>query len=331
MYVSENKKVMELAKVLEDKGMLSEYVDDAVVCYDDMVYFEKCCDNDTLDACIEAISRLQDEQDVWRWLYTTELLKCEPQVLGRSLVYGFWRYLHWFGGSCYQVSFTQDGHITRAASHTRMDWILMNVRSPEAKHLILTTALLTTALRFYKRTKQLLSTDAGVAMLEDFILQDFHKHYAHDDTFGLQNLFQYISESRGRRPSPYNTGEGALMVQLGDKVTCAGFGVLVLSKEKISVTTMEEQEYVTREFTFPDWVTAKTEDGTPTLNTFGEEVYEATVSLFVEFLLYYSGLRVSVTGVYSVMGRKNTVMADRGTLAATRDAVFRAVHTYYSA
>lgn len=114
-------------------------------------------------------------------------------------------------------------------------------------------------------------------LLEDFLGQSAESLYC---VYGLSmapidtDMFDSTAcdwwelvESRGRRPSPYNTGEGALMVQLGDKVTCAGFGVLVLSKEKISVTTMKEQGYVTREFTFPDWVTAKAEDGTPTLNT----------------------------------------------------------------
>lgn len=79
-------------------------------------------------------------------------------------------------------------------------------------------------------------------LLEDFLGQSAESLYC---VYGLSmapidtDMFDSTAcdwwelvESRGRRPSPYNTGEGALMVQLGDKVTCAGFGVLVLSKEK---------------------------------------------------------------------------------------------------
>lgn len=330
MYVSENKKVMKLAKILEGKGMLSRCYSHAVVCYEDMVYFEKCCDDATLDVCIEVIRGLRTEQDVWRWLYTTDVLKCEPRVLDGCLVYGFWRYLQWCG-FCYAVTATQSRHYTRVCSYVALHRALKHIHRPEAKHLVLTTALLTTALCYYKPTKQLLSTESGVAMLEDFILQDFRKFCSYEGTLGMKNLFQYVSEFRGDNPVPRGIGKSDVVVQLEYEDTGAVFGSFVMSKEKISVTSIEDNVYVTRELIFPDWVTVMAEDKSPALCTFGVGAYETIVKLFVEFLFHYSGLIMSVSGIYSVMRHKKIVLTDQEPIVGARLAVFEAVHAYYSA
>lgn len=328
MYKSENDKVNELVKVFIEKGLFSVQDDgEHDVCADDMYYFEHVCTPENLDACIHEAKELKDATSAWKWLRDSGLLNCSPVLVGDSLVYGFQKYMHWFRGYYYQVSYTKDGDGSREHSYSRLDLAIKGVTIPEAIHQLLAAALLVTALRYRKQTQKLLDTEDGVKLLEDVLNSDLNEHYprCHGKSYGLRNLLQYVKVSRAKYFDTYVDDEDTKVVQLGAKSANPARSVMVLSKEKIIVVTKEGSNYVTHELSVPEWVYSLDEDGFPMI-----ENHVPVMELLTEFLLSYSGVRLGITGVYNVVDRKGSVKADCVTQATSAQDVFDIIEEFYS-
>lgn len=119
-------------------------------------------------------------------------------------------------------------------------------------------------------------------------------------------------------------GGDALAVRLGRPGTGDALGVLFMCRSKISVVVKSGAEYVTKEFTVPAWLDEEYEIG-----EYDAHARAKIMSLLVEFMVRYSGLRLSCAGISSLLCRKGFVEVQCMKEAASVGELVDVVESYY--
>lgn len=323
MYKYENKKVEELVKAFSDKGMYSEYEsDDSYVCANDMVFFDKLCSSEVLDTCINIVRTAESDDDAWDELISSGMCNCTPKLVGNSLVFGFKKYMHWFCGYYYQISYTYSGFGSREHTYFRLDRALTGVGNKLAVEQLLTAAALATALRYYKQTMKMLSSEEGVKEFEGLMRGDIATHHKYIDPsdYSVSCLLDLVTVETSKHLVDEPVGEGTKVVQLGTK------GALYLSKERVRVTTQERGLYVMRTLTVPEWVWSEEDDDCLCL----EDKHPSHImKLLVEFMLAYSGIRLGLWEIFSMVDRKSAVRVNCPCIASDVNDVYDILSNFY--
>jgi hypothetical protein len=319
----ENKKVEELVKAFSDKGMYSAYEsDDSYVCADDMVFFDKVCSAEVLDTCINIVRTAESAEDAWDKLSSSGMLNCTPKLVNNRLVFGFQKYMHWFRGCYYQTSYTYNGIGSREHTYFRLDYALTGVGNKLAVEQLLTAAALATALRYYKQTMKMLSSEEGVKEFEGLVRSDIAKHHKYIDPsdYSVSCLLDLVTVETSKHLVDEPAGEGTKVVQLNTK------GALYLSKERVRVTTQESGLYVMHTLTVPEWVWSGEDDD---CLYFEDKHPNHIMELLVEFMLAYSGIRLGILGIFSMVDRKSAVKVNCPCIASNVEDVYDIVSNFY--
>lgn len=324
MYKNMSKKVEELVEELKRKGMYSEYESmDTFVCDDDLVYFDRACSDDVLDRCIAIVRDAADAKDAWARLTDSGLLNCEPVLVNNSIVFGYQKYMHWFREYYYQTSYTINGRGSREHTYFRMDYALCGLHKHEQVCQVLTAAALATALRYYKQTTKMLATKEGIDALNGLIRHDLHEHYkwAECESCSIHNLLGFITVMTSKYPIDEPVGDNTKVIQLDGK------GALYLSKSVIRVVTRERGLYVLRTLTVPKWVWEEDEDDD--FLCWEDKRPNSIMKLFVEFMIAYAGVRLGVTGIFSMVDKNSVVKVNSPCVAHNIEDVYDVVSDYY--
>lgn len=324
MYKNMSKKLEELVEEFKRKGMYSEYESrDTFVCDDDLVYFDRACSDEVLDGCIAIVREAADAKDAWVKLTDSGLLNCKPVLVNNSIVFGYQKYMHWFREYYYQTSYTIHGRGSREHTYFRMDYALCGLHKDEQVCQVLTAAALATALRYYKQTTKMLSTEDGVGVLNGLLWHDLRKHYkwVKDESCGIHTLLDLIAVETSKYLIDEPVGDNTKVVQLDGK------GALYLSKSNIRVVTQERGLYVMRTLTVPAWVWE--EDDDDDFLYWEDKCPNRVMELFVEFMLAYSGVRLGVTGIFSMVDKNSVVKVNSPCVAHNIEDVYDVVSDYY--
>ena len=243
--------------------------------------------------------------------------------MNNSIVFGYQKYMHWFREYYYQTSYTINGRGSREHTYFRMDYALCGLHKGEQVCQILTAAALATALRYYKQTTKMLATKEGVDALNGLIRHDLREHYkwVEDEICNIHSLLGFITVMTSKYPIDEPVGDNTKIVQLDGK------GVLYLSKSHIRVVTRERGVYVLRTLNVPEWVWS--EDDDDDFFCWEDKRPNSIMKLFVEFMIAYAGVRLGMTGIFSLVDKNSTVRVNSPCVAHNIEDVYDVVSDYY--
>ena len=115
-------------------------------------------------------------------------------------------------------------------------------------------------------------------------------------------------------------GDNTKVVQLDGK------GALYLSKSVIRVVTRERGFYVLRTLTVPKWVWEEDDDD---FVCWEDKRPNSIVKLFVEFMIAYAGVRLGMTGIFSLVDKNSAVRVNSPCVAHNITDVYDVVSDYY--
>lgn len=208
------------------------------------------------------------------------VLSCAPMlsVDGKSLVYGWQKYLHRYKGYYFQISATPSGFGQVETPNTRIDLLLRAVPSSsitDVVNFIATMNALSVALRYYDKTMDLLTNHSEV--FDKFLSNSWGVDAKVESVLGRITTWNL-------RYKPNLDLDNAVNVMLVDGNSM--YGLLSYSKGELSVLTKEtDRKYKRVALSIPVWI---------------KDVYDRTLfyAAFIEFILAYAGIRATHYTMY---------------------------------
>lgn len=327
LYNNDPKKVEALDQMLFEKFGTDREYEDKECYFEDYQhdYLLRVIYPKKLDELIAAVAKAIEcgnDRDIHKALRLTN----PPVLYNKNLVLGMDKYLHWFRGYYYQVSYTPDGIGAVNTPYYRMLEPMEITRRTNyyvseykgAAEFILSMSALTTALNYYDRVMELLSTEEGIKEFDQFLSENYLKHNSGTMDFNTHKVLERFSEETcDAIPSDILVNNVVLLGHDVSMISASSgkqtVAILSISKDNITVVTKLRDSYRKVEFAFPDWYTdikglyAEEFDENP----YKESHY--TLGSFVQFVLLYAGVRFSSTGFYLMrkdVDKKHPIIAN---------------------
>lgn len=246
-----------------------------------------------------------------------------------NLVFGMNKYLHWFRGYYYQVSHTPDGHYTVQSPYFWMDKLLHLVYSnarwtdsvyPAVEEFVLIISALSTGFNYYDSMKRMISIPDGVAAFDEFLTENRKKYSRNPYHFNTQKVLDLFEEHYCEHIPADILVQNAVAIRHANSGN--NFGILSVTDTDVVTVIRTHGKFKVTKFKLPDWYT----DASGVYDEeFGENPYKNTakaMEAFVQFVLYYSGLRTHYGGMYPLGGdidRKYSIHANIKSVSNAED------------
>ena len=313
LYNNDPRKVEALDQMLFKKFGTNREFEDKDGYFEDfeLDYLQHVIPPDKLDEVIFEIACAISSGDNTR--VSKALNITNPPVLYKgNLVFGMNKYLHWFRGYYYQVSYTPDGHYTVQSPYFWMDKLLHLVYSnarrtcdtyTNVEEFVLTISALSTSLNYYDSMKRMISTPDGVAAFDEFLVENRKKYSRTSYDFNTQKVLDLLEEYTCEHIPADILVQNAVVIrnEFSDNNIC----ILSVTDTHIVTVIRTHGKFKVIKFTLPDWYT----DASSVYDEeFGENPYKNTpdaMEIFVQFVLYYSGVYTHSIGMYPLGGEIN--------------------------
>ena len=211
-----------------------------------------------------------------------------------SLVLSDDKFLHWFRGYYFQMSYTDYGDGEYNSSCFRMDYLLRICRESElpgrpAAFTFVMSAV-TTLLCLYSRMKYWLNTDLGKDTFNEFLALSSRNECQVFNDVCLDDLMKYV-DTEQFDIAPTLTPDNKACVLLNHDIPYAA----VVSEEnciKVIKYSTENEKCTVFTVRYPGWMTVSDE-------FFKEDRNEFKKAL-LEFILTYSGIRTNYIAMYPI-------------------------------
>ena len=321
LYNNDPKKVETLDELLVNSGYfdyLRKYDSDVGESLKDFEkdYLLHVASEEELDGVIEFVKRGLELHNMGMIDDALEINNF-PVLYKGNLVFGMQKYLHWFRGYYYQMSYTPDGIGTVQSPYFWMRDTLQIVHNTVryckeyegVEEFVLSMSALSTALNYYSKMRKMLSTAEGVKEFDQFLAENYARHFPYHTNFDTPKVLDCFSEEVCPViPSDILVSNAVL---LGHGMTGAKtVAILAVTDDSIKVVVKLNRGYRVATFALPDWYT---DSHNVYEAEFGENPYKASaypIESLVQFVLMYCGVRISCNGFFHMrkdVDRKNSI------------------------
>ena len=308
MYTIKKERVKKLQEILESKNMFDGESDEdpfSVRAFKITNTFLRFVDKFVSDEVIENMiaeaqsGNYEEAASYYKALEKKGYLNIVPAICGKSdevpsLIISDDKYLHWFRGYYFQISYTEYGDGEYNTSCFRMDYLLRCCRSSglsgRSAQFVFVMSALTTLLCLYGRMNCWLKTESGKQTFNEFLSLSSRNECQVGKDVCLDDLMKYVDIDKFET-APSITPDDKACVLLNHDVPYAA----VVSEEnciKVIKYSGEEEKWLVFTVRYPGWM-AVTDD-------FFDEDRNVFKKAILEFILTYSGIRTNYIAMYPI-------------------------------
>ncbi len=279
--------IKNLVLALSQKDLLDlQGLDSGKISVESLSFFANCCRQSQVDSLTDAILNKNDPLSLAR---SMGLFDCSPVICDNHLVLGIDKWVSLDKDGYFQVCSTPSCKSPLYKSFTSTSCLIQNADQFSQDALISKSEVISFALylnalsalfKFYDRTMEMLYTESGRDLFNQFIKNCVYELYPDSDLriLGVTELLQSISKWH-LKTFPVIADRGSIDIALTENSST--IGIIQLSNQSVSVIFADSFFNNTYTFHIPKWFRAQCSDRM--------SIYKS----FVEFMLMYSGFELS--------------------------------------